>query len=123
MHHFKMKTREVVEVYHFEGIEAVNSLRDVMTNYVSQLIQKRKDMNQDLLMQIIAPKLFLYSRYEECNLIHNGTVETRNTGNKYDATTGKSDKVGLRYEGIIFPQAVSQIAALSRDVISSGVDA
>jgi len=35
MHHFKLRTREVVEVYHFEGIEAVNSLRDVMTNYVS----------------------------------------------------------------------------------------
>jgi hypothetical protein len=38
MHHFKLKTREVVEVYRWQGIEAVNSLRDVMTNYVSQLI-------------------------------------------------------------------------------------
>ena len=123
MHHFKLKTREVVEVYRWQGIEAVNSLRDVMTNYVSQLIQKRKQMNQDLLMQIIAPKLFLYSRYMECNLTNKGTVEMRNTGNKYEAASGKSNKLGLRYEGIIFPQAISQIGALCRDVISSGADA
>ncbi len=42
MHHFKLKTRDVVEVYRFEGIEAVNSLQYVLTNYVSDLIAKRK---------------------------------------------------------------------------------
>ena len=26
MHHFKLKTRDVVEVYRFEGIEAVNAI-------------------------------------------------------------------------------------------------
>ena len=74
-------------------------------------------------MQIIAPKLFLYSRYEECNLTNKGTVEARNTGNKYEAASGKSDKLGLRYEGVIFPQAISQIGGLCRDVIASGADA
>jgi len=59
----------------------------------------------------------------ECNLTNKGSVEARNTGNKYEAAAAKSDKVGLRYEGIIFPQAISSIGGLCRDVISSGKDA
>ncbi len=59
MHHFKLKTRDVVEVYRCEGIEAVNSLRDVLTNYVTELIANRKAKNQGPQIQIIAPKLFL----------------------------------------------------------------
>ena len=36
MHHFKLKTREVVEVYRFEGVEAVNSIHNVLMNFVME---------------------------------------------------------------------------------------
>ena len=76
-------------------------------------------MNQDLLMQIIAPKLFLFSRYMECNLTNKGAVQARTQSGKYETTTGKQEKLGLRYEGIIFPQAISQISSLCRHVTES----
>ena len=36
MHHFKLKTREVVEVFRFEGIEAVNSIHNALMNFIME---------------------------------------------------------------------------------------
>ena len=74
MHHFKLKTRDVVEVYCFEGIEAVNSIQYVLMNYIMERSWSVSNKVQGTQIQIIAPKLFINSTYKECNLTSKGSV-------------------------------------------------
>ena len=119
MHHFKLKTREVVEVYRFEGVEAVNSLQHALLNFIMERSQlcDVKSKTQGPQIQIIAPKLFINSTYKECNLTNKGSVEARNQAAvKNGAQAEKQEKFGVRYEGVIFPQAVTRICQLFQTV-------
>ena len=110
MHHFKLKTREVVEVYRFEGVEAVNSIQNVLMNFIMEraCTSDTKKSQQGGQIQIIAPKLFMNSTYKQCNLTDKGTIQNRLT--RQNSEVAKMDKFGVRFEGVIFPLAISMIS-------------
>ena len=75
MHHFKLKTREVVEVFRFEGVEAVNSIQNALMNFIMERAGANEAKKSGVHNQIVAPKLFMNSTFKQCNLITNGVIQ------------------------------------------------
>ena len=46
MHHFKLKPREVVQVFRFSGRQSCHSLYMLLLNYVSSMNDKRKSTKE-----------------------------------------------------------------------------
>ena len=48
------------------------------------------------------------STYKQCNLTDKGTIQNRLT--RQNSEVAKMDKFGVRFEGVIFPLAISMIS-------------